>query len=73
MKATKRLGTSRSGMSLVEEVDMAHAHGHDEGHVHGGEPRTGGDLTGFAFVKYGFILVMTIVILWFIANYFLGG
>ncbi len=51
---------------------MAHAHGHDEGHAHGGEPRTGGDLTGFAFVKYGFILVMTIVILWFIANYFLG-
>jgi len=27
--------------------------------------------TGYALVKYGFILLMTIVILWFIATYLL--
>ncbi|MGH2772112.1 MAG: hypothetical protein ACRDIU_03095 [Actinomycetota bacterium] len=33
--------------------------------------RTDGGLTGFAIAKYGFILLMTIIILWFIANYLL--
>jgi len=49
---------------------MGHEHGHDE-HAH--EPDTGGGLTGFAIAKYGFILIMVIVVLWFVANYFLGG
>lgn len=50
---------------------MGHGHSHDEGHSH--EPADGGGLTGFALVKYGFILAIVIVILWFVANYFLGG
>ena len=29
------------------------------------------DLTGYALIKYGFILLMTLVILYFIANYFI--
>ncbi|MDQ3991292.1 MAG: hypothetical protein M3245_03130 [Actinomycetota bacterium] len=44
-------------------------------HVHEPPPerpvRTGDSLTGFAFVKYGFILAMTIVILYFLARYVL--
>ncbi len=51
---------------------MTH-HGHDE-HTHGTEPaRSDGGLTGYAIAKYGFILAIVIVVLWFIANYFLGG
>ncbi|HVL80495.1 MAG TPA: hypothetical protein VM840_02750 [Actinomycetota bacterium] len=50
---------------------MTHHEHHDTGHTH--EPAGDGGLTGFAIVKYGFILVITIVILWFIANYFLGA
>lgn len=33
---------------------------------------TGGGMAGYALVKYGFILAITIVILYFIANYILG-
>jgi hypothetical protein len=40
-------------------------------HTHESEPESGG-LTGYAIAKYGFILIMVIVILWFVANYFLG-
>ena len=59
-------------MRSDKEVSMTHEHGHhDTGHAH--EPAGGGGLTSFALVKYGFILVITIVILWFIANYFLGA
>lgn len=29
------------------------------------------DLTAYALIKYGFILLMTLVILYFIANYFI--
>ncbi len=52
---------------------MTH-HGHDEhGHSHGTEPASsGGGLTGYAIAKYGLILAIVIVVLWFIANYFLG-
>ena len=40
------------------------------------EPVRDGGLTGYAFVKYGFILVITIVVLYFVARYLiplLGG
>lgn len=52
---------------------MTHEHGHADTHSHGHEtePADGG-LTGFAIAKYGFILIITLVVLWFIANYFLG-
>lgn len=50
---------------------MAHEHGDTHTHSHG-EPAEGGGLTGYAIAKYGFILAITIVVLWFIANYFLG-
>jgi hypothetical protein len=29
-------------------------------------------MTGYAIAKYGIILIIVIVVLWFIANYFLG-
>lgn len=48
---------------------MTHEHGHDE---HVSEPE-GSGLTGYAVAKYGFILIMVIVVLWFVANYFLGA
>jgi hypothetical protein len=48
---------------------MAHEH---TGHTHGSEPEGGGGLTGYAIAKYGFILLIVIVVLWFVANYFLG-
>jgi hypothetical protein len=44
---------------------------HDH-HEHTSEPESSG-LTGYAVAKYGFILIMVIVVLWFVANYFLGG
>ena len=43
-----------------------------EHHSHQAEPESGGGLTGYAVAKYGFILIMVIVVLWFVANYFLG-
>jgi hypothetical protein len=50
---------------------MAYDHGHG-GHSHEPEPSGGGGLTGYAIAKYGFLLAIVIVVLWFIANYFLG-
>ncbi|HYH27621.1 MAG TPA: hypothetical protein VEA19_02460 [Actinomycetota bacterium] len=52
---------------------MAHQHGHVDDHTHGqpAAPADGG-LTGYAIVKYGVILVITVLVLWFVANYFLG-
>jgi hypothetical protein len=35
------------------------------------EPDRSG-LTGYAIAKYGFILLIVIVVLWFVANYILG-
>lgn len=55
---------------------MAHQHEHDphtHDHVHEREPAPSGDLTGYAVVKYGLILVITLVVLWFLFNYVLGG
>lgn len=39
--------------------------------VQSNEPASGG-LTSYALVKYGFILAITIVILYFLANYVLN-
>jgi hypothetical protein len=36
------------------------------------EPERGSGLTGYAIAKYGFILLIVVVVLWFVANYFLG-
>jgi hypothetical protein len=51
---------------------MAHDHTHGDDHGHTHEPATGGGLTGYAIAKYGLILAIVVVILWFVANYFLG-
>ena len=32
----------------------------------------GSGLTGYAFVKYAFILAIVVVLLWFVATYILG-
>jgi hypothetical protein len=47
---------------------MAHDHGHEEESVHH-EVRESSGLAGYAVVKYGFILVITIVVLYFVARY----
>lgn len=36
------------------------------------EPERGGGLTGYAIAKYGIILIIVVVVLWFVANYFLS-
>jgi hypothetical protein len=51
---------------------MAHDHTHSDEPVHHDvhdvhEPSSG--LTSYAVVKYGFILVITIVVLYFVARY----
>lgn len=49
---------------------MAHNHVHDDEPVHH-EVHESSGLTGYAVVKYGFILVITIVVLYFVARYLL--
>jgi hypothetical protein len=52
----------------AEEVDrLTQPHGHEPPPP---EPRSG--MTGYAIAKYGIILIIVIVVLWFVANYFLG-
>jgi hypothetical protein len=52
----------------LEEVDrLTQPHSHEPP-----PPERGGGMTGYAIAKYGLILVIVIVVLWFIANYFLG-
>ncbi len=52
---------------------MAHTHGTEpEHHGHEPAPESGTGFTGYALVKYGIILVIVIVVLWFVATYFLG-
>ncbi|HKX25810.1 MAG TPA: hypothetical protein VJP08_05765 [Actinomycetota bacterium] len=51
----------------VDRVTEPHTHQHQPA-----EPESGGGLTGYAIAKYGFILLIVIVVLWFVANYFLG-
>jgi hypothetical protein len=52
---------------------MGHDHSHGDDHTHGTEPEAGGGLTGYALVKYGIILVIVLVILWFLVTYVFGG
>ena len=42
---------------------------HDPHTDHAHEPVDSGGLTSFAIVKYGFILIITIVVLYFVARY----
>jgi hypothetical protein len=35
-------------------------------------PERGSGLTGYAIAKYGIILIIVVLVLWFVANYFLG-
>jgi hypothetical protein len=49
---------------------MGHNHVHDDEHAHHEVPESSG-LTSYAVVKYGFILVITIVVLYFVARYLL--
>jgi hypothetical protein len=65
--ATLRGGNNSCG---TEEVHLM-----TEPHTHGTAPPPedrGSGLTGYAIAKYGFILLIVIVVLWFVANYFLG-
>jgi hypothetical protein len=41
-------------------------------HSHEPPPERGRGMTGDAIAKYGIILIIVIVVLWFVANYFLG-
>jgi hypothetical protein len=47
---------------------MAQPHSHEPPPERG----SGSGMTGYALAKYGIILIIVIVVLWFIANYFLG-
>jgi hypothetical protein len=63
----------RAGKPLAAEqgggTNMAHdPHAHHDEPVHH-EVRDSTGLTGYAVVKYGFILVITIVVLYFVARY----
>jgi hypothetical protein len=44
---------------------------HRDEHAHGGPPpaEPGSSWTGYAVIKYGFILIITIVVLYFVAKY----
>jgi hypothetical protein len=49
-----------------------HDHVHQDDHAHQAPPEDrGSSWTGYAIVKYGFILIITIVILFFVARYLL--
>jgi hypothetical protein len=50
---------------------MAHDHTHTDEPVHHEVHEPSGGLTSYAVVKYGFILVITIVVLYFVARYLL--
>jgi hypothetical protein len=49
---------------------MAHDHVHDDESVHH-EVHESSGLTTYAIVKYSFILIITIVVLYFVARYLL--
>ena len=48
-------------------TQQPHVHS-EEPAYHPAEPATGGGLTAFALVKYGFILAITVVVLYFLAT-----
>jgi hypothetical protein len=52
-------------------MKMAHNHTHNDEPVHHDVHEPASGLTSYAVVKYGFILVITIVVLYFVARYLL--
>jgi hypothetical protein len=52
-----------------KEVIVTEPHSHQPPPA---EPDRGSGLTGYAIAKYGIILIIVVVVLWFVANYFLG-
>ena len=59
----------RLGLTLTrpgKEVDVTEPHSHEP------PPDRGTGLTGYAIAKYGIILLIVIVVLWFVATYLLG-
>ena len=48
-----------------------HDHVHEDEHVHEPVREPASGWTSYAIVKYGFILIITIVILYFVARYLL--
>jgi hypothetical protein len=52
-------------------MKMGHNHVHDDEPVHHDVHEPASGLTSYAVVKYGFILVITIVVLYFVARYLL--
>lgn len=53
----------------IKEVNVTDPHSHQPPPA---EPERGSGLTGYAIAKYGIILIIVVVVLWFVANYFLG-
>jgi hypothetical protein len=53
------------------EFDVTDPHMHRDEHAHGAPPpaEPGSSWTGYAVIKYGFILIITIVVLYFVARY----
>jgi hypothetical protein len=53
------------------ESDVTDPHLHRDEHAHGAPPpaEPGSSWTGYAVIKYGFILLITIVVLYFVARY----
>jgi hypothetical protein len=51
-----------------EEMTTDHVHGDEPAHH---EVHESSGLAGYAVIKYGFILVITIVVLYFVARYLL--
>jgi hypothetical protein len=54
-----------------ERVRVTEPHIHRDDHAHEAPPpqEPGSSWTGYAVIKYGFILLITIVVLYFIARY----
>ena len=52
---------------------MTEPHVHQDQHAHEAPPpaEPGSSWTGYAVIKYGFILLITIVVLYFVARYLL--
>jgi len=44
-------------------------HQHPTDHTHADEPADRGSMTGFAAVKYGFIFLIVVAVLYFVAVY----
>jgi hypothetical protein len=63
----------RLGLAVLPGGNNRSEQGGDQPHSHepAPEPERSG-LTGYAIAKYGIILIIVVVVLWFVANHFLG-